>query len=69
MPQYVREDIVNMFTRGYGELTIANKVGTTMPFVEYFIKREGLKRDKMAKIRKAMSSQSAKFGYNTSINY
>jgi hypothetical protein len=69
MPQYVREDIVNMFERGYGELTIANKVGTTMSFVEYFIKREGLKKDKMAKIRKAISSQSVKFGYSKSIAY
>jgi hypothetical protein len=69
MPQYVREDIVNMFERGYGELTIANKVGTTMSFVEYFIKREGLKKDKMSKIRKAISSQSVKFGYSKSIAY
>jgi hypothetical protein len=69
MPQYVREDIVNMFTRGYGELTIANKVGTTMSFVEYFIKREGLKKDKMSKIRKAISSQSVKFGLSKSIAY
>ena len=69
MPQYVREDIVSMFERGYGELTIANKLGTTMPFVEYFIKREGLKRDKMAKIRRAISSQSVKFGVSTSIAY
>jgi hypothetical protein len=69
MPQYVREDIVNMFERGYGELTIANKVGTTMSFVEYFIKREGLKKDKMSKIRKAISSQSVKFGVSTSIAY
>jgi hypothetical protein len=69
MPQYVREDIVNMFERGYGELTIANKVGTTMSFVEYFIKREGLKKDKMSKIRKAISSQSVKFGVSTSITY
>jgi hypothetical protein len=69
MPQYVREDIVNMFERGYGELTIANKVGTTMSFVEYFIKREGLKKDKMSKIRKAISSQSVKFGASKSIAY
>jgi len=69
MPQYVREDIVSMFERGYGELTIANKVGTTMGFVQYFIKREGLKKDKMAKIRKAISSQSVKFGVSTSIAY
>jgi hypothetical protein len=69
MPQYVREDIASMFERGYGELTIANKVGTTMSFVEYFIKREGLKKDKMSKIRKAISSQSVKFGVSTSITY
>jgi hypothetical protein len=69
MPQYVKDDIIMLFGKGYGELTIANKVQTTLDFINYFIKREGLKRDKMAKIRKAISSQSVKFGYSKSIAY
>lgn len=69
MPQYVKEDIVNMFERGYGELSIANKVGTTLNYIKYFIQRDGLKRDKMAKIRKALSSQSVKFGFSKTIAY
>jgi hypothetical protein len=58
-----------MFERGYGELSIANKIGTTLNYIKYFIKRDGLKRDKMAKIRRAISSQSVKFGVSTSIAY
>lgn len=69
MPQYVKDDIIMLFGKGYGELTIAKKVETTLDFINYFIKREGLKRDKMAKIRKALSSQSVKFGYSKSIAY
>jgi hypothetical protein len=69
MPQYVREDIISYFNKGYGDLTIANKVGTTMRYIQYFIKREGLKRDKIGKIRKALSSNSVKFGFSKTIAY
>jgi len=64
MPQYVKDDIVLLFNKGYGELSIAKKVQTTFDFINYFIKREGLKKDKMAKIRKAMKRKRDKFGFS-----
>jgi len=64
MPQYVKDDITSLFRKGYGELSIAIKVQTTFDFINYFIKREGLRRDKMAKIRKAMKKNRDKFGFS-----
>lgn len=64
MPQYVKDDIILLFNKGYGELSIANKVQTTFDFINYFIKREGLKRDKMEKIRKVMKRKRDKFGFS-----
>jgi hypothetical protein len=69
IPESVKEEITNMFNKGYGQLSIANKVRTTVPFIDYFIKREGLKKDKMSKIRKALSSRSINFGTSKSIAY
>jgi hypothetical protein len=69
IPESVKEEITNMFNKGYGQLSIANKVRTTVPFIDYFIRREGLKKDKMAKIRKALSSRSINFGTSKSIAY
>lgn len=69
MPQCVKEDILNMFDRGYGELTIANKVGTTMNFIKFFAKKEGVKSNKIGSIKRALSSQSVRFGASTSISY
>jgi hypothetical protein len=62
IPESVKEEIINMFNKGYGQLSIANKVRTTVPFIDYFIKREGLKKDKMANIRKVIRKRRDKFG-------
>lgn len=54
MPQYIKQDIINLFNKGYGEYTISQKVGTIMEFIVYFCDKEGLKRDKFDKIKQAM---------------
>jgi len=69
MPMHIKDDIISLFNKGYGELTIANKLRTTLDFIQYFTKREGLKSNKIGNIRKALSSQSVKFGLSTSITY
>ena len=48
---------------------VTNKLRTTLDFIQYFTKKEGLKSDKIGKIRKALSSQSVKFGFSKSIAY
>jgi hypothetical protein len=62
IPDSVKEEIINMFNKGYGQLSIANKVRTTVPFIDYFTKREGLKKNKMANIRKVIRKRRDKFG-------
>lgn len=69
MPINIKEDIIALFNKGYGELTISSKLRTTIDFIQYFIRRDGLKRDKIGKIRKVISSQSVRFGTSKSIAY
>ena len=69
MPINIKEDIINLFNKGYGELSIANKVETTFDFINYFIKREGLKRDKIGNIRKTIKTKRDKFGYSKLMAY
>jgi hypothetical protein len=69
LPESVKEEIINIYKKGYGLLHISNKVGTTIDFVEYLIKKEGVKKDKVGDIKRALNSQSVKFGVSTSIAY
>jgi hypothetical protein len=69
LPESVKEEIINIYKKGYGLLHISNKVGTTINFVEYLIKKEGVKKDKVGDIKRALGSDSIKFGFSTSISY
>lgn len=69
LPENVKNVIIDSYEKGYSELTIANKAETLLAFIQYFVKREGLNRNKMDKIRKALASASVKFGQSTSIEY
>jgi hypothetical protein len=69
LPESVKEEIINIYKKGYGMLHISNKVGTTLDFVEYLIKKEGVKKDKVGDIKRALNSESVKFGVSTSIAY
>jgi hypothetical protein len=64
LPINIKEDIITLFNKGYGEFAIANKVETALDFISYFIKREGLRKDKMANIRKVIKRKADKFGIN-----
>lgn len=69
LPESVKEEIINTYKKGYGLLHISNKVGTTINFIEFLIKKEGVKKDKVADIKRALSGDSVRFGFNKSIEY
>ena len=69
LPESVKEEIINTYKKGYGLLHISNKVGTTINFIEFLIKKEGVKKDKVGDIKRALRSDSVKFGFSKSIAY
>jgi len=69
MPQYIKEDIISLYNKGYGEFTIAEKVGTTLDFINYFVEREKLTRNKMDKLNKAILEARIKFNKAMEVYY
>jgi hypothetical protein len=69
MPQYIREDIIQLYKKGYGEQTIADKVGTTMDLVQYMINREGLVKDKTKLVNKIVAERRLSFKPIMEVNY
>jgi hypothetical protein len=69
MPQYIREDIIQLYKKGYGEQTIADKLGTTMDLVQYMINREGLVKDKTKLVNKIVAERRLSFKPSMEVNY
>ncbi len=69
MPQYVKEDITALYKKGYGELTIAYKVGTTLDFINYFIEREKLTRNKVDKVKQVLLERRVEFNKSMKVDY
>ncbi len=69
MPQYIREDIIHLYKKGYGEQTIADKLGTTMDLVQYMINREGLIKDKTKLVNKIVAERRLSFKPSMEASY
>lgn len=68
------EEIVNMalelYGKGYCELTIANKCGTSVELINYLIKKRELTREnQLSKVLKSANSRFVKMGISQKIEY
>lgn len=60
MPEDIKDQVRDLFKRGFTEFTIAEKTETTVDLISYFIKKERLTIDKKSNIAKMMSLKSYK---------
>lgn len=66
MPEDIKENVRELFSRGILEFDIAEKAGTTVDLIFYFIKRERLVINKVSNISRMMSLRKYKTKSSTS---
>lgn len=73
VPPSVLTNIRNLYKKGYSEITIGNRCGTTHSFIKHVVNKEGLMRDKQRSIvdtaNKMMVKHAIKFRHSTVIDY